>query len=452
MLVKDICDLIGNTPLLLLPQKLHGLKNINVYAKLELFNPFGSVKDRAAWNMLRHDLETIKENNQTVIESSSGNMAKAMQVICSMHDVPLKIVTNRVRVREVKQVLQMLGTQIDELPGLSQCLDPTDPNDPVTIIEREISANPGKYFHTSQYTNERNVEAHYLSTGKEIHRDLDGEVDFYFGGLGTTGSTQGAGRYLKENNAALKNIGVIASKDGFLPGIRNVDEMYEVGLFKKDFYDDVVVVDIDESLEAMFALIKGAGVLAGPTGGACLAGVIKYLKDIDGKVDRKHNAVFLVCDRVEWYITYLQKYKPELFGLSRKKNSIKDITQQQVESAPELDTNEAEAWLRTDPVKPLVVDLRGGIAFKASHIENSINIPAEQLEEIAEWGTPFSTDQQILFVCPVGDQSKKFAAFFSARGLRCKSLKGGFVAWRDDRKPTRRAAVTKGEPALSALR
>src|SRR4029450_1978613 len=104
------------------------------YAKLELFNPFGSVKDKTAWAMMRGELERIKANGQSVIESSSGNTAKAIQMICSLNDIPFKIVTNRVRVREVKQVLQLLGTEIEELPGQSQCLDPTDPNDPLFIV------------------------------------------------------------------------------------------------------------------------------------------------------------------------------------------------------------------------------------------------------------------------------------------------------------------------------
>src|SRR5581483_11126804 len=118
---------------------------------------------------------------QTVIESSSGNMAKAMQILCSIHQVNFKIVTNRIKVREVKQILQLLGAQLDELPGLSECPDPTDPNDPITFIEQQMSKEPGKYFHTSQYTNERNIHAHYNTTGQEIFNDV-GAIDYFIGG------------------------------------------------------------------------------------------------------------------------------------------------------------------------------------------------------------------------------------------------------------------------------
>lgn len=212
MIVKDVTQLIGNTPLLEIDPSIHGLKNINLFAKLELFNPFGSVKDKTAWNMLRHDLKSIKEKSQTVIESSSGNTAKALQMILSMHQIPFKIVTNRIMVKEVKQILQLIGTDIEELPGQSQCLDPSDPNDPQFIVEQIINSNPEKYFHTSQYTNDRNLEAHTLMTGKEIAQDLE-RVDYFFGGLGTTGSTRGTGTCLKEYNPELKNVGIIARRD-----------------------------------------------------------------------------------------------------------------------------------------------------------------------------------------------------------------------------------------------
>jgi cysteine synthase B len=452
MLVKHVNELIGNTPLFEIPPQVHGLKNINLFAKLELLNPFGSVKDKSAWNVLKDDIEQIAAEGKTVIESSSGNMAKAMQLVCSVYGVPFKIVTNRIKVREVKQILQLLGADVDELPGLSECPDPTDPNDPITFIEQIMSANPGKYFHTSQYTNEKNIEAHYNSTGREIWEDLQaanqGEVDYFIGGLGTTGSTRGSGTFLKEKNQALKNVGVIASKGHLLPGIRNVDEMYEVGLFRKDFYDDIIEVSMDESIDAMLMLIRKCGILAGPTGGGSLAAALKYFKDIDGTLTRKHNAVFICCDRVEWYLSYLQKYRPELFGLAVKKDSLKAITKEQADAAPEVDCDTLETWLSNSSAKPLIVDMRGSLAFKASRIPGSLNIPTDGLEDIADMGVPFANDQKVVLVCPTGEVSKRFAAYFKTKGVDITSLEGGFVGWRDAGKTTERA---KNEGARKSL-
>jgi len=451
MLVRHVSELIGNTPLFEIPQSVHGLKNINLFAKLELLNPFGSVKDKSAWNVLKDDIEQIAAEGKTVIESSSGNMAKAMQLVCSVYGVPFKIVTNRIKVREVKQVLQLLGADVDELPGLSECPDPTDPNDPITFIEQMMSANPGKYFHTSQYTNEKNIDAHYHSTGKEIHDDLKaagmGEVDYFIGGLGTTGSTRGSGTYLKEQNKDLKNIGVIASKGHLLPGIRNVDEMYEVGLFRKDFYDDIIEVSMDESIDAMLLMVKKCGILAGPTGGGSLAAAIKYLQPIDAKLTKKHNAVFIVCDRIEWYISYLQKNRPELFGLAVKKDTIKAVSQADIDKAPEVDVDELETLIAKAD-KPVIVDMRGALAFKASRIPGSINIPADNLEDIADMGVPFGSSQKVILVCPTGEVSKRFAAHFKAKEIDCHSLAGGFVAWRDAEKTMEKSKVTGGRKLL----
>ena len=452
MLVKHVTDLIGHTPLFEIPQEVHGLKNINLYAKLELLNPFGSVKDKSAWNVLKEDIENNKKKGKTVIESRSGNMAKAMQLVCSVYGVPFKIVTNRIKVREVKQILQLVGAEVDELPGLSECPDPTDPNDPITFIEQIMSANPGKYFHTSQYTNEKNIHAHYHSTGTEIQKDLDdagaGLVDYFVGGLGTTGSTRGSGTYLKEKNPEMKNVGVIASKGHLLPGIRNVDEMYEVGLFRKDFYDDIVEVSMDESIDAMLTLIRQCGILAGPTGGGSLAAAMKYLKPLDATLTRKHNCVFIVCDRVEWYLSYLQKNKPEIFGLSVKKDSVKAVTKEDAEQAPEVDVDQLSELVKGGDKELQVVDMRGSLAFKASRIAGSINIPTDNLEDIADMGVPFANDQKVVLVCPTGEVSKRFAAFFKARGVDCYSLTGGFVAWRDAGMTTEKSKQAGGRRLL----
>ncbi len=429
MIVKNVTQLIGNTPLLEIDPSVHGLKNVNLFAKLELLNPFGSVKDKTAWNMLRHDLDDIKTKSQTVIESSSGNTAKALQMILSMHKIPFKIVTNRIQVREVRQILQLIGIDIEELPGQSQCLDPTDPNDPQFIVEQIINSAPDKYFHTSQYTNLKNLEAHSLMTGEEIVKDL-ARVDYFFGGLGTTGSTRGTGMRLKEQNANLKNIGVICAKGESLPGIRNVDEMYEVGLFDNSFYDTIIEVKIDESIDSMLTLIRSCGVLAGPTGGASLAAVLKYFQEIDEELETEKNVVFIVCDRVEWYLSYLQKYRPRLFGLAEKKSGLSDISVAESKESPEISPDLALQWLNQMP-RPLIIDIRGQLAYKSTHIHQSINIPADALEELLKWGMPTAADQKILFVCPIGEQSKRFAAYFNRKGFVAWSLKGGFAEWRN---------------------
>lgn len=113
-----------------------------------------------------------------------------------------------------------------ELPGTSSCPDPTDPYDPIVQIEEKVAKNP-HYYHTSQYTNLENPKIHHDTTGKEIADDL-GKVDYFFGALGTTGSSRGIIEYLQEQNPELKKIGIISKTGGMIPGIRNEEEMMEV--------------------------------------------------------------------------------------------------------------------------------------------------------------------------------------------------------------------------------
>ena len=356
-----------------------------------------------------------------------------------MRGIPFRIVTNKVQVKEVKQILQLLGAQIDEFPGLSACPDPTDPNNPLAYIERVMAAEPGKFFHASQFTNPKNSDAHKDTTGPEIFADA-GSMDYLFAGLGTSGSSRGVGQFLQEKNPALKTIGIVAPKGQHLPGIRSADEMFEVGLFERNFYEQIVEATTNEAIDAMLVLIRQLGVMSGPTGGAQFAAALKYLKSVDASLTEKKNAVFIVCDRTEWYLSFLQKHRPELFELTKRKDSVRTVTDEQAKLAPSLSVDEATKWIANSK-SLVIVDLRGSLAFKASHIPGSINMPAEGLEDLSEWGVPFSNDHRVLFICPVGEQSRKFAAFFKSRGVDCTSLTGGFIAWRDGGKPTERSFV-----------
>lgn len=120
-----------------------------------------------------------------------------------------------------------------------------------------------------------------------------------------------------------------------------------------------------------------------------------------------------------------------------KASALAEIDEAQCESAPSLDTDRAQQWLESDN-NVLVLDLRGSLAFKGSHIEGALNIPQETFEELCENSIPIAEGRKILFVCPVGDQSRKFSAYFSRLGFDCASLQGGFVAWRDQGKPTKK--------------
>lgn len=436
MLYKSVTELIGNTPLIEISKEITKLKNINVYAKCELYNPFGSLKDRAGYAMLKDEIQKLKENNMTVIESSSGNTAKALQIICSMNGIPFKTVTNRIKIPETKEVLKVAGAEIEELPGLSECPDPTDPNDTVAYIERIVSENPNKYYHTNQYTNLKNPKVHYEHTGKEIYDDL-GKVDYFFGTLGTTGSSRGTIEYLLEKNKNLKKIGIIAEKGDTIPGIRNKDEMYEVGIFNKSLYDEIVLVNSDEAIEEMLVLNRKCGILGGPTSGAAFKGTLKYLREIDDKLEEPANAVFIACDRMEWYMSYIKKRRPEIFDSEIKRETIRTLSEEDMKYAKTIDVNNAEEWIEKN--NPIIIDLRGNLAYKNGHIANAINITDIFFEDLVDNGTPFSKENSVLLVCSIGDKSKKFSSLLNKKGMNVYSLENGMTAWRENSLPVKRS-------------
>ena len=258
---------------------------------------------------------------------------------------PVRAYTNRIKVDGVRDLLILLGAEIEELPGLSECPDPTAPNDVFSMIDNLVAAAPGDFHHTSQYTNPDNLAAHFHGTGREIDRDL-GPVDYLFGGLGTTGSTRGTAEYLLRRNPSLRTVGVVSTPQDFIPGIRSAAELWEVGLFRPDFYTEIVPVDSHAAIDGALELARSHGVLAGPTSGATYRAAQDHLRQRT-ETGQRLTAVIIVCDRLEPYLPYLKQRRPDLFG-SRAIPSPRDVTAEEAATSPQLTATELAA-LSDDP-------------------------------------------------------------------------------------------------------
>lgn len=428
MKYNHITELIGNTPLLKIDPAVHGLKNIEVYAKLEYMNPFGSVKDRIAWEMIKDDIGQIQEKGQTILESSSGNTAKALQGLAGVFGVPFKTISNRIKVSEVNSILHVLGAEVEQLPGSNECPDPDDPNDPLVYIERELTSHPDRYFYTRQYTNSKNTKAHYEGTGKEIADDLD-RVDYMVGTVGTSGSTGGVIKRLKEKNASLVSLGVVSGTTDFIPGIRNLSELREVGLYDPTLYSKICEVQSTQAIEGMVTLIRRTGMLVGPTTGACFSGMLSFLREEDKNLTDKRTAVFIACDRMEWYTSYIAHRRPDLLGIAAADSDMCILSQDEVDSVQGVEPKEVHAWMSKNKV--IVVDVRGHMSFKVGHIPDAINIPDTLLEPLLQQGEPFERGKKIVFACPIGRRSKLFAAYAAKLGYEAYSLDTGIMGWKD---------------------
>lgn len=439
MLYHNIEDLIGNTPTLKISGERYGLRHTDIYMKLEYLNPFGSIKDRTALGLTKGVLDTLSPE-YGLIESSSGNTAKALALLASRRGARLTSVTNRIKVPEVEDVLRYLDVELIGLPGRSQCADPSDKDNAVNVIYAMLQANPKKYYHTNQYHNNMNTQSHIDSTAPELYVDVP-HIDIFVSGVGTGGSSGGVIEYAQKHNKDTKFIGVMAEPSDFLPGIRTRTELFETALFNESMYDDLQEVSSQEALVALRDLVLNEGVLAGPTTGANFAAAIAYAKanePLDQSGPRRTIAC-IACDRLEGYMSYISKRQPELFA----RTGYTDIytTQIDAEQRKELEkpaTEETYAWVQSDDVQ--VVDTRGVKPFMNFHIPHSMSYPEEHLREILETGTPFSPDKPLLLVCPTGDRSLLLAALMRQRGVNAYSLAGGLMAWRRARLPLQRKA------------
>ena len=437
MIAERVTDLIGNTPLLKIPAEITGLKNIDLYGKLEMMNPFGSLKDRIAWAMLKDDLPSIIANRQKVFENSSGNTAKALNAILNSYGVPFKLLGGLKKVEEQKDIIFVLGGEVEEFAGVSDCFDPNDPNDPQYLIEKAVKESNGTIFFTSQFSNDKNPRVHEETTAREIFDDL-GPIDFLIGGLGTTGSTLGITRFFKGHNPQFKTVGLVSKQGDFIPGIRALDQLWEAGLYEEGKYEHTFDVAEKDALDAMVFLNRSLGLLCGPSSGGNYAGAMSYLKTIDGSLAERKTAVFIVCDRVEWYLSYIKARMPELFGEDRKPDSLFHFDFDGNDASMVLPIAGANDWI--DSHDPVIVDIRSSLAYNVQSIPGSLNIPIDIFEKLIDGQTPFPKDRPVLLACAVGEKTRRHAAYLRQRGYKAYTLEDGMLGWRKSEVACRLAA------------
>jgi [CysO sulfur-carrier protein]-thiocarboxylate-dependent cysteine synthase len=277
MAVHDsILDLIGGTPIVDV-SALSPKPEVRILAKLEGANPGGSVKDRVALNMVREaEADGTLVPGRTIIEPSSGNTGIALSMIARIRGYPIKIVLPENVSVERRQALEVWGAEIISTPGGEGS------NGAVRRAQQLADEHPEWAF-LYQYANEANPRAHYEGTGPEIWADVP-EVTHFVAGLGTTGTLMGVGRFLKEQNPAIKVIAIEPPLGERVEGLRNLDEGYIPPLYEKwggaDLLDRKRIVRPRESI-VWTRRLGELGVFSGISGGAAVAGAVKVASEID---------------------------------------------------------------------------------------------------------------------------------------------------------------------------
>ncbi|MGQ9788346.1 MAG: PLP-dependent cysteine synthase family protein [Candidatus Hadarchaeaceae archaeon] len=262
MLVSDILDLIGNTPLVPV-KRLNPNPNIALYLKLEKFNPGGSVKDRIAKYMIEQaEKSGLLTKDKTVIEPTSGNTGIGLALVCRAKGYNLILVMPETMTLERRQMLVSLGAKIvlsDEARGMDGAED----------LAREIvSKNPEKYYMPNQFANPANVLVHYETTAEEIWRDTGGMVTHFVAGIGTSGTLMGVSKKLRKYNSEIKIIAVQPEPDTTIPGLKNLQTQYVPAIWRRENVDEVYTVNPQESEEAARLLFLQEGLFVGPSSGA----------------------------------------------------------------------------------------------------------------------------------------------------------------------------------------
>ncbi|MFZ0183771.1 MAG: cysteine synthase family protein [Nitrosotalea sp.] len=269
---------IGNTPLI----KLDSLSNdtVQFYAKLEFYNPFGSVKDRAAFWMVKiaEDSGTIKRGHTIIIEPTSGNTGIALAGIAKLLGYKVEIVIPEKASAETKKIIESLGATLYQTSD-DLCPKVGGGTDQSIALARSIaSARPDKYYSPNQYANEANFLGHYKGTGPEIWEQTKGKVTHFFTGVGTGGTITGIGAYLKEKNPQIQVIGVQPQQNHLIQGLRNFEESAKPDLFikREKVVDDWITITNEEVFASVKEILEKEKMLVSPSSATVYTAMKKY--------------------------------------------------------------------------------------------------------------------------------------------------------------------------------
>ncbi|MEO8773793.1 MAG: cysteine synthase CysM [Gelidibacter sp.] len=287
---QSIIDHIGNTPLVEATH-LISKKGVRLFLKLEGSNPGGSVKDRAAFNMIS---EALKRNDikkgDTLVEATSGNTGIALAFIAPLLGLKMVLIMPENSTEERIKTMRAYGAELiltsadDGIEGA---------RDLAEKLEKEKG-----YFALNQFANADNWKAHYKTTGPEIWRDTNGEVTHFISAMGTTGTIMGVSTFLKEQDKNITIVGAQPTDDAKIPGIRKWPEAYLPKIFDRSKVDEVIEVSEEEARATAHRLAKEEGVFAGMSSGGSVAVALKIAEKLD-----KGILVAIICDIGDRYLS-----------------------------------------------------------------------------------------------------------------------------------------------------
>jgi cysteine synthase B len=283
---------IGDTPLVELTN-INTNPDIKIFGKLEGNNPGGSVKDRPAYYMIKKAEESGKlTKDKIILEPTSGNTGIALAMIGAAKGYKVKLCMPACVSMERRSVLEAYGAEV----VLTPAEEATD--GAIRKAHQMHNAEPDKYYMPNQFENENNVLSHYETTGPEIFSQINGEIDVFVSGLGTTGTIMGVSKYLKEKKPEVKIVAVEPIMGHKIQGLKNMHEAIVPTIYNEEYWDEKIVIEDDLAYQTSRRLALEEGIFVGMSSGAAAAGAIQVSKKLN-----KGTIVVILPDRGDRYLS-----------------------------------------------------------------------------------------------------------------------------------------------------
>ena len=289
---SSILETIGNTPIVKI-NNIFNKKGVNIYAKLEGFNPTGSIKDRIALKLIEEaECLGILTKEKIIIEPTSGNTGIGLAMVGAVKGYRVIIVMSEAVSFERRKMIRSFGAQVI----LTSKDEGTD--GAIREVEKLVREEPDKYFFPNQFSNKCNYIAHYEKTAKEIWEQMDGKIDYFVSALGTSGTLMGVGRGLKERNPNIRIVSAHPHKGHYIQGLKNMSEAIVPAIYDESILNDTVEVESEEAFDMARKIVQKEGIFVGMSSGASMLAAQKIAQKID-----KGNIIVIFPDRGEKYLS-----------------------------------------------------------------------------------------------------------------------------------------------------
>lgn len=292
MIYGNILDTIGCTPMVRV-NRMNPNPAVELYAKVEGFNPTGSIKDRIALSMIEQaEGEGVLTKDKTIIEATSGNTGISLAMIGAVKGYQVQIVMSSAVSIERRKMIEAFGSKV--------VLTAADLGTDGAIIKTKelVEANPDKFFNPNQFSNEYNKIAHYKTTAEEIWEQTEGRVTHFVSALGTSGTLMGVGMMLKERNPSVKVIEAQPVKGHYIQGLKSLAEAIVPEIYDINEIDESILIDTEEAYAMARRIVHEEGIFVGMSSGAAMLAALKKIEQLDSGV-----VVAILPDRGEKYLS-----------------------------------------------------------------------------------------------------------------------------------------------------